>query len=138
LGTGIFALAIAKSGIFDANTMQFLGSVSRPAPDSTFWIVLMRAIFAGWLIAIMVWLLPAAESAKVSIIIIVTYLIGLGGFNHVIAGSTKMFYLIFTGNLSWGYYFGYFLVPTLMGNIVGGVSLVAFLGHAQVVAGKDS
>src|SRR5665213_356024 len=138
LGTSLFAWVIAKSNIFNFNTMHALVSVSTPAPDSTFGVVLMRAIFAGWLIAIMVWLLPAAESAKVSIIIIVTYLIGLGGFNHVIAGSNKMFYLIFTGNLSWGYYFGHFLVPTLMGNIIGGVSLVAFLGHAQVVAGKEA
>jgi len=41
----------------------------------------------------MVWLLPAAESARVSIII--TYLIGLGGFNHVVAGSTKLLLLIY-------------------------------------------
>jgi formate/nitrite transporter FocA (FNT family) len=27
--------------------------------------------------------------------------------------------------------------PTLLGNIVGGVSLVAALGHAQVVGGKS-
>jgi formate/nitrite transporter FocA (FNT family) len=138
LGTGIFAWAIARSRIFNPDTVHALILVSVPAPDSTFGIALMRSIFAGWLIAIMVWLLPAAESAKVSIIIIVTYLIGLGGFNHAIAGSTKMLFLIFTGNLSWNYYLGQFLVPTLLGNIIGGVSLVAFLGHAQVVAGKEA
>ena len=27
-------------------------------------------------------------------------------------------------------------IPTLLGNVNGGVSLVAFLNHAQVVAGK--
>ena len=86
----------------------------------------------------MVWLLPAAESAKVSIIIIITYLIGLGSFNHVIAGSNKIFYQIAIGHLTWTYYLTEFLTPTLTGNILGGVSLVAFLGHAQVVAGKDS
>jgi formate/nitrite transporter FocA (FNT family) len=94
--------------------------------------------FCGWLIALMVWLLPGAESARVSIIIILTYLIGLGGFNHVIAGSTKMFFLVATGEGSWSYYLGRFLVPTLLGNIIGGVSLVAFPGHAQVVAGKEA
>ena len=138
LGTWIFAFVIARTSIFNAITVQQLRLVSMAPSDSTFWTVFLRAIFAGWLIAIMVWLLPAAESAKVSIIIIVTYLIGLGGFNHVIAGSTKMFYLVFTGNLSWGYYLGHFLAPTLFGNIIGGVSLVAFLGHAQVAAGKNS
>ena len=99
---------------------------------------LLRAIFAGWLIALTVWLLPVAESSRVSIIIILTYLIGVGSFNHVIAGSTKMFYLIVTGNLTWGAYATGFFIPTLLGNIIGGVSLVAFLGHAQVVAGKET
>jgi formate/nitrite transporter FocA (FNT family) len=137
VGTCIFAFCIARTGIFNSETKQMLALVSMPAPDSSFWVVLMRAIFAGWLIALMVWMLPAAESAKVSIIIIVTYLIGLGGFNHVIAGSNKIFYEIAVGNLTWSYFLTQFFAPTLIGNMLGGISLVAFLGHAQVVAGKD-
>ncbi len=138
VGTCIFAFCIARTGIFNLETKHVLALVSEPAPDSTFWVSLLRAIFAGWLIALMVWMLPAAESAKVSIIIIVTYLIGLGGFNHVVAGSTKMFYEIAVGNLTWSYYLSQFLAPTLIGNVIGGVSLVAFLGHAQVVAGRET
>jgi formate/nitrite transporter FocA (FNT family) len=45
-------------------------------------------LLAGWLIILMVWLLPGVESARVSIIIILTYLVGISGFNHIIAGST--------------------------------------------------
>lgn len=137
VGTCIFAFCIARTGIFNSHIKQMISMVSEPATDSTFPVVFLRAIFAGWLIALMVWLLPAAESAKVSIIIIVTYLIGLGGFNHAIAGSNKMFFEVAQGSMTWAYYFTGFLVPTLVGNIVGGVSLVAFLGHAQVVAGKE-
>jgi hypothetical protein len=33
----------------------------------------------------------------VSIIVIVTYLIGLGGFAHIIAGSNKLFFLVVAG-----------------------------------------
>lgn len=102
----------------------------------SFAIVLLRAIFAGWLIALMVWLLPGAESARVAIIIILTYLVGLGGFNHIVAGSTTMFFLIATKSISWGYYLANFFLPILLGNIIGGVSLVAALGHAQVVGGR--
>ncbi|MGA7855844.1 MAG: formate/nitrite transporter family protein [Candidatus Acidiferrales bacterium] len=138
VGTFIFALCIGKIALFSPEFRQVFLAVSQEGLGSGFGIVLVRAIFAGWLIALTVWLLPGAESARVSIIIILTYLIGLGGFNHIIAGSTKQFYLVVTGVESWGTYFLHFFAPTLLGNIIGGVSLVAFLGHAQVVAGKET
>jgi formate/nitrite transporter FocA (FNT family) len=116
---------------------QSLIEVSQGSMQGSFEAIFMRAVFAGWLIALMVWLLPGAESARVSIIIIITYLIGLGGFNHVIAGSTKVMFLVVSGAETWSSYVFRFFIPTLLGNIVGGVSLVAFLGHAQVVSGKE-
>jgi formate/nitrite transporter FocA (FNT family) len=85
----------------------------------------------------MVWLLPGAETARVSIIIIVTYLVGICGFDHIIAGSTATFFLVVTKSISWGTYVSQFFFPTLLGNVIGGLSLVAALGHAQVVVGKD-
>jgi len=137
VGTYIVAVCVAKIPVFSPHIQQALIDVSRGG-EGSFGVVFVRAIFAGWLIALMVWLLPAAESARVSIIIIITYLIGLGGFNHVIAGSVKALFLVATGSLSVGDYFLGFFFPTLLGNIAGGVSLVAFLGHAQVVAGKEA
>ncbi|HKV48340.1 MAG TPA: formate/nitrite transporter family protein [Candidatus Acidoferrales bacterium] len=138
VGTYLFALCVAKVPIFSPHIQQSLIKVSLGGTEGSFGVVFMRAIFAGWLIALMVWLLPAAESAKVSIIIITTYLIGLGGFNHVIAGSVKTLFLVVSGSIPASAYWVRFFAPTLLGNIVGGVSLVAFLGHAQVVAGKDA
>ncbi len=138
VGTFLFALCVGRIPIFSPHIHQAFIEVSQGATEGGFGVIFMRAVFAGWLIALMVWLLPGAESARVSIIIIVTYLIGLGGFNHVVAGSTKLMFLVVTGSETWASYVGHFFLPTLAGNIVGGVSLVAFLGHAQVVAGKDS
>jgi len=43
-----------------------------------------------------------AESARVSIIIILTYLVGISGVNHIIAGSTTMFFLVVTKSISPG------------------------------------
>ena len=80
-------------------------------------VTFIRAIFAGWLIALMVWLLPAAESARVSIIII-TYLIDMGGFNHVVAGSTKLLFLVVSGAETWATVILRFFLPTLLGNVV--------------------
>jgi formate/nitrite transporter FocA (FNT family) len=137
VGTLSFALCIAWLPLFDSSIKQSLMDVAVSHVGSSFGSVFVRAIFAGWLIALMVWLLPAAESAKVSIIVVMTYLITLGGFSHIIAGSTTMFYLVLMKSIHLGTYFTKFFFPTLLGNILGGVSLVAALGHAQVVGGKE-
>jgi formate-nitrite transporter family protein len=137
VGTFLFALCLGKIGIFNAHIEQALSQIGIDHVGAPFGIVFVRAIFAGWLLALMVWLLPGADSARVSIIIIITYLIGIAGFNHIIAGSTTMFYLIVTHSSSWGAYFIHFFIPTLLGNVLGGVSLVAALGHAQVVNRKE-
>jgi len=138
LGTYLFALCIGKIAVFNPHVQQTLLNVSQEGLGDAFGVALTRAVFAGWLIALMVWLLPGAESSRVAIIIIITYLIGLGGFHHIIAGYNKNFFLMVSGVESWGFYFFQFFLPTLLGNIIGGVSLVAFLNHAQVVAGKEA
>ncbi len=137
VGTFLFALCLGKLGIFDAHTQQCLTEIGLAHIGAGFGTVLVRAIFAGWLIALMVWLLPGAESARVSIIIIVTYLVGISGFSHIVAGSTTMFFLLVTKAISWSVFIVQFFIPTLLGNVIGGLSLVSALGHAQVVGGKE-
>ncbi len=136
LGTFLIALCLARIALFDSNTHATMVEIGMSHFGASFGIVIVRAIFAGWLIALMVWLLPGAESAKVSIIILLTYLVGLAGFNHIIAGSTTALFVVVTNSVSWAIYLAHFFVPTLLGNIIGGVSLVAALGHAQVVGGR--
>ena len=98
---------------------------------------LVRAIFAGWLIALMVWLLPVAETSRVTVIIIITYLVGIAGFPHIIAGSSEVFYALFTGTASPATALTDFFLPTLLGNTIGGVAMVAAINYAQVYASGD-
>ena len=132
LGTGLFALALHLGEPFDPATVATLEKVAEHALEGEFWGIMFRAVFAGWLIALMVWLLPFAETARVTVIIIITYLIGIGGFPHVIAGSAEAFYAALVGVESWSAAVLHFLVPTLIGNVIGGVALVAALNYAQV------
>ena len=133
IGALIFAYVVAHTDIFHADVKQIFGEIGREAMQGTWLTIFLRAIFAGWLIAMMVWLLPAADSAKVWVIIIMTYLVALGGYAHIIAGSVEAGYAVMTGFADWSTFLIGWMLPTLFGNIVGGVSLVAVLGHAQVV-----
>jgi formate-nitrite transporter family protein len=136
IGTLVFAWVMAKTEAFDPDVQQAFAAVSGKADAHAFGVTLLRGIFAGWLIALMVWLLPAAESARIWVIVIVTYVVGLCHFPHIIAGSTEVFYLAWKGLRSWGDAITGFVVPTLIGNTTGGVILVAALAHAQIVGDK--
>lgn len=135
IGALAFASVIAHTGVFRPPVREAFAQIGMEAVDGSFWTILLRAVFAGWLIALMVWLLPGAETSRPLIIIIITFFVGLGGFAHIIAGSVEVFYLLTTGTLSWAHGIGGWLLPTLIGNIVGGLALVAALNHAQVTAG---
>jgi formate-nitrite transporter family protein len=64
--------------------------------------------------------------------VLITYIVAVGGFAHVIAGSVEVLYLVLAGGKSFGSYLVDYLLPVLAGNIVGGSALVAMLNHAQV------
>jgi formate/nitrite transporter FocA (FNT family) len=71
------------------------------------------------------------------VIILISYLVGLGNFSHIIAGGVETFTVAALGEESWTTVLRSFIVPTLIGNILGGVTLVASLNHAQIVAGEE-
>jgi formate-nitrite transporter family protein len=137
VGGFAFAWVAAKTGAFEPEVRTALDAIATEGTAQPFGLNLLRGIFAGWLIALMVWLLPAAESARVWVIIIVTYVVGLGHFPHIIAGAVEAFYAGMSGIRSWGELVGSYLSPTLVGNTIGGVTLVAVLAHAQIVGDKE-
>jgi formate-nitrite transporter family protein len=134
VGAFLFATIVAQTAVFPPQITRSFAEISLHSIQAGFGLTLLRGIFAGWLIALMVWLLPAAQGTRLHIIILITYLVALGGFTHIIAGSIDVFYLVNTGAVSWPSYFTAFMFPTLIGNIIGGVSLVAALNFAQVTA----
>jgi formate/nitrite transporter FocA (FNT family) len=135
VGALVFAVAFEKTGILADDVKSAAHAIGHEALTPGFALVFLRGVVAGWLIALIVWLLPAAESAHVWIIVAITWLIGVAHFSHVIAGSIDVFVLACNGAASWGEALGGFTCPALLGNIIGGVTLVAFLNHAQVKSG---
>ncbi|HSV16102.1 MAG TPA: hypothetical protein VLI90_17710, partial [Tepidisphaeraceae bacterium] len=77
-------------------------------------------------------------TGEIAVIVILTYIVGLGQLTHIIAGSVEVLYLVATGGMSEWTYLGGYMLPTLIGNVIGGTALVSALNHAQVVAGHGN
>jgi formate/nitrite transporter FocA (FNT family) len=135
-GTFLFALLIARTHFLEPAVQRAMIDIASTHIGQGFWTIVLRAVFAGWLIALMVWMLPDASSSRVVVILIITYVISICSLSHIIAGSTNVFVLVALGKITFLRYVTGFFIPTLLGNIVGGVSLVAALAHGQVLGGK--
>lgn len=133
-GALLIAWTIGNTGAFLPHVRDTFAGIGRESIGLGFGLVMLKGVFAGWLIAMLVWMLPAAESARFFVIIAITWLIGLGGFPHVVAGSIDVLFLASTGLVPWSTAVGGFILPCLIGNILGGVMLVAVINHAQVVS----
>ncbi len=73
-----------------------------------------------------------SRGAQIALIWLSTATISALGFRHAIAGAVEAFYRAAAGLASWSEMVGGFVVPAVLGNIVGGVVLVALLNYAQV------
>lgn len=91
-----------------------------------------KAILSGWLIATLVWVLSSIDQGKILMIFLVTYLMGLGDFPHIIVGAVEVFYLLWLNQLGASDALWTFGIPTLLGNLLGGTVIFAIISHAQV------
>jgi formate/nitrite transporter FocA (FNT family) len=132
IGTFIFALIASVPGTFTDAAHAAMVDMSMEMVALPFWQGVARAGFAGWLIGLMVWLLPASGSARPLIIVLLTYVVAMCRLPHVIAGSVEAAFAVFTGHAPVMAYIGKFLVPTLIGNVFGGTALAAVFNHAPV------
>lgn len=135
VGAHLFAWVVGNTPMFRPNVQAAMLALARQAMQVSFGAAILRGIFAGWLIAMVVWMLAAIDTGRIAVIVILTYIVGLASLTHIVAGAVEVLFLPMVGaqswiSIAWGY-----LVPTLLGNIIGGASLTAAINHAQVVAG---
>jgi formate/nitrite transporter FocA (FNT family) len=93
----------------------------------------VKGIFGGWMIALMVWLMPSSHGSRLIVIAIITWLLAAAEFTHIIAGSADVLFAVMMGEVGFEAYVMSFLLPVLLGNSIGGIVFVAALNHAQVV-----
>jgi len=132
IGTALFAGILNVPGLLEAPVVAAMQSLAIDTVSYSFGITFSKALLAGWLIALMVWLLPSARNARVLIIILITYVVSVTKLSHIIAGSVECLFSVFRGQTSLLDYAWRFLIPTLLGNVAGGMMLVGLLNHATV------
>lgn len=132
VGCMIFALTIAYTSMLPVEVEENVRKISEHMMENSAMEMFVKGIAAGWIIAALVWMLPSAEHAEFFLIGLMTYLIAVGDFTHVIAGSAEAFYLwVLNLTTAWDVFFK-FLLPTLAGNVFGGTVLFAVLSYAQI------
>lgn len=134
-GACIFAALVAKSSALHPDilsAMVTLGS-NAAAGDAAhfFW----SGVIGGWLIALVAWIVTASHwtIGQLTVIYLLTFLVGVGRFAHCIAGSCEILAAVVHGSLS-AYAYFHWLLPATAGNICGGTVIVSLLNYGQVRA----
>jgi formate/nitrite transporter FocA (FNT family) len=132
VGCFVFAAFLAYSGALSPGIADAVVDIGRHMMANSPLEMFVKGIAAGWLIAALVWMLPSAEGTEIFVITLITYIIALGDFTHIIAGSVEAIYMWLIGEESFLGIAGGFFLPTLLGNVAGGTVLFALISYAQV------
>lgn len=132
-GCAVAALMMTHARVVPPERLEGVLAVSRHFAEASALEHFTWGIPAGFMIAALVWILPRMEGAgEVLVILILSYMIGLGGLSHVVAGSTELFVVLFHGEISFGQVVFSGILPALAGNVLGGTGIFAALTYAQV------
>ena len=137
VGTLAFGAIVARPGLFPPEVYAAMGALSADTMSHSFGHTTLAAVASGWLIGLMVWLLPGAGPSRPLIIVLLTYVVALCHFPHAIAGASEAFFGVMSGQASLSDFLLRFFAPTLLGNVVGGTALVALLNHAPLAGELD-
>ncbi len=131
VGTFAMALLAVFTNAIPPDVTQTMTDISHHAVHRPIMDVFVQAIPAGFLVAAITWLLPNSQYSKFAVLIMMTYLIAIGDFAHVIVGSCEVFVLLLQGLIPFSEGFAY-IGTAAAGNIMGGTFLFSLMAYAQV------
>jgi formate/nitrite transporter FocA (FNT family) len=132
IGTALMALMFAKTPMVTPETLDAMLSISQKVADLSFTESLVKGLPSGLLIAALVWMRPSSGESFLGLIMLVTYVIAIGEFTHVVVGSCEIFLLAWAGQGALGEMMLTNVLPTLIGNLLGGTALFALIAWAQI------
>src|SRR5215213_6372673 len=63
IGALIFAWVLGQTDAFRPEFKAAFSAIGHEAQQGSFWVLMLRGVFAGWLIALMAWLIPTLKKA---------------------------------------------------------------------------
>ena len=96
--------------------------------------LVISAVLAGWLMALGAWLAVSSPrmGSQITCVYVVTFLIGVGGLHHSIAGSAEVYSALLLMKEVTLADAGRFIALALTGNLIGGSCFVALLNYAHI------
>ncbi len=134
IGGYIMAFILTRLGpSMEIINEETFGILAAKMTDHSNMIILGSSILAGWLMGQLSWLVTSSQEtmSRITMVLLVTSLIGLGGLHHSIVGSIEVFAGVLTGDTSVGEYLR-FQWWTTLGNIIGGVVFVSLIKFSTI------
>ncbi|MBY5958645.1 formate/nitrite transporter family protein [Membranicola marinus] len=132
LMSGILIWIGPKLGISDHAAVE---DIAIHVTDHPWFVILVSAILAGWLMGLLSWLLTSSRDtvSRILVIYMITAIMGFTGLHHSIVGNVEAFSgLVVSPEIdAWEYL--RFIGLALMGNGIGGVVFVALLRYRAFI-----
>lgn len=132
-GGAVGAFVLANTGVFSPAAATAAVGIGVKGIETAWWDLVIKGMFAGWLVAGMVWLEHAVRDSisRVVLVYLVIFTIPATGLNHIVVSFTDTVYLFFAGEARLLAALVEFPLPVLVGNTLGGVVLVTLLNFGQ-------
>ena len=134
VGALLFAFLLSRGEVLATGASEELAVLASHKVAYDLPTAFVKALFAGWLITALTWLLIAAEGMGPRLVLIwtVAALIVLGQFNHVVISAAELFMAMLLGApITVGDWLRANFLPALAGNILGGLIFETLLQYVQ-------
>lgn len=122
-------------GIASAETFSKIGL---ELVDHPWWIMLLSATLAGWLMGLMGWMVTSSRDTIGQIVFVwlIAGIIGVGHLHHSILGTLEMFAAMLVPGPVSLFDAGRFLLWVTVGNILGGALFAVAIRYSVLISGE--
>ena len=139
-GGALFALVCSVEGVLPDGTRGTLTTIAEEIVHRGYWATFMAAIVGGGLVAMLSFMLQAADDAlsRISLAFMVGFLLAVGPFDHVIVTVLHLLFgMMFDVPIEWGK-LAIIMGIVTAGNMVGGLGLVTLSHIAQAEGARKA